>query len=140
MEKLYSSWSHTSESQSDSIEFESTNDLNDSCMDLEILSNELYKRFRNLIRWTSDSMNETYHDNEFIILDPLEVAKRFAIRRNKPFSLNYHKFNRILRYYYNKKKILNKINGKPNTFSFRIDITPYVSKYKFTDLQLHKIA
>ena len=147
---LSHSWSQSSESQSDSIEFETSSDLYDSCMDLEILSSDLYdsninlweflielledKRCKNIIRWTGSSFAD-YHDNEFIILDPFEVSRRFALRRNKPLSLNYHKFNRILRYYYNKKKILYKINGKSNTFSFRINILPYLNKLRLAQFE-----
>lgn len=145
MANFWHSWSHSSESQSDSIELETQDDFSDSFMDLEILSNEFTqpniklweflieiledKRFRSIIRWTGPAFSQ-YHDNEFTMVDPGEVARLFAIRSNKPFTLNYSKFNRILRSYYNKKKLLQKINGKPNTFSFRFNILPYVNRLR----------
>jgi hypothetical protein len=69
------------------------------------------------------------NDNEFVILDPIEVARRWAIRRDKP-SMTYKRFNRILRSYYNKKKILHKTAGKANVFAFQINIQPYLSQIR----------
>lgn len=101
------------------------------------------KRYRNLIRWVSNTpsepfatielnrMNEKgYHDNEFFILEPFEVARRWAVRRNKSCNMTCSKFKRILRYYYNKKKILQKVVGKPNTFVFQINILPYLNELR----------
>lgn len=114
---------------------------------LELLED---RRFKNLIRWTwsemvndqkakyscslsstpsssfSSTESDLYRDNEFVINDPKELAKRWATRVNKPF-MNYNKFSRTLRYYYNKKKILKKTAGKPNTFYFLINIQPYLN-------------
>lgn len=148
MANFWHSWSYSSESQSDSIELETQDDFPDSFMDLEVLSSEFCesninlwefllvlledKRFRNIIRWTGPGFGQ-YHDNEFTMIDPREVARLFAIRSNKPFTLNYSKFNRILRSYYNKKKILLKISGKSNTFSFRFNILPFLHKLRLAN-------
>jgi hypothetical protein len=79
------------------------------------------------------------HDNEFMIVDSIEVARQFALRRNKP-SMTYTKFNRILRSYYNKKKILHKTAGKTNVFAFQINIHPYLGQIRFNLLmQQHRI-
>jgi hypothetical protein len=124
---------------------------------LELLED---KRNRNVIRWISASANSSpsstqtsttslavplhqiqngratqvtaashLHDNEFMILDPIEVARRWAVRRNKP-SMTYKRFNRILRSYYNKKKILHKTAGKANVFAFQINIQPYLNQIR----------
>lgn len=145
MDNLWHSWSFSSESQSQSIELESQDEFSDSSMDLEVLSNEFTatniklweflieiledKRFRTIIKWTASHFDQ-FHDNEFNLIDPREVARLYAIRSNRPFSLSYNKFNRILRSYYNKKKILQKINGKSNTFSFKFNILPYLNKLR----------
>ena len=71
---------------------------------LELLED---KRCRHLIRWRSNEKN--IHDNEFVIYDPNEIVRRWAIRHAKP-NMNYKKFCRILRYYY-KNKILQKTAG-----------------------------
>lgn len=147
MDNLWHSWSFSSESQSQSIELESQDEFSDSSMDLEVISNEFNqtnlklweflieiledKRFRSIIKWTVSDFNQ-YHDNEFTLIDPREVARLYAIRSNKPFSLSYNKFNRILRSYYNKKKILQKINGKSNTFSFKFNVVPYMNKLRLS--------
>ena len=71
---------------------------------LELLED---KRCRHLIRWRSVEKN--YQDNEFVIYDPIEIVKQWAVRHAKP-NMNYKKFCRILRYYY-KNKILQKTAG-----------------------------
>ena len=78
---------------------------------------------------TATTSTASLHDNEFVILDPIEVSKRWALRRNKPFT-TYKKFNRILRSYYNKKKILHKTAGKANAFAFQINVQPYLNQIR----------
>ncbi len=83
------------------------------------------KNFKNLIRWTSHLQTkncdiEPKLDNEFQILDPYEIARLWGIRRNQP-SMNFYKFRRILRYYYNKASFLRKIPGKRDTYCFQIN-------------------
>jgi hypothetical protein len=66
--------------------------------------------------------------------DPIEIAKRWAIRGSRP-NMTYAKFNRVLRYYC-KKKILQKTAGKRNTYRFQINIQPYLSQiYEFLQSQ-----
>lgn len=83
------------------------------------------KNFRNLIRWTARVQvknceePKVYNDNEFQIVDPYEVARLWGIRRSEP-SMNYKKFKRILRYYYNKSSVLRKIPGKRNIYCFQV--------------------
>ena len=100
---------------------------------LELLEN---KNYRNLIRWTSTNVSalanhsdilikKNDHDNEFLILDFNEIARLWGLRCNKP-NMSYKKFRKALRYYYNKKKILNKRAGKRNSFSFLANIEPYL--------------
>ena len=71
---------------------------------LELLED---KRFRNLIRWRSSEKN--INDNEFVIFDPNEIVRRWAVRHSRP-NMNYKKFCRIMRHYY-KNKILQKTAG-----------------------------
>jgi len=71
---------------------------------LELLED---KRCRHLIRWRSSEKN--INDNEFVIFDPNEIVRRWAVRHSRP-NMNYKKFCRILRYYY-KNKILQKTAG-----------------------------
>jgi hypothetical protein len=86
------------------------------------------KRYRHIIKWLSNSAEAKASsfsvDNEFVICDPKEVAKRWSLRSNRP--LNYKKFCRALRYYYNKNKILKKTAGKKNQYCFLINIQPYL--------------
>jgi hypothetical protein len=88
---------------------------------LELLED---KRFRHLIRWQSNSCLQS--DNEFVIYDPNEIVKKWAIRQCKP-SMTYKKFCRILRYYY-KNKILQKTAGKSHTYYFQINIQSYLTQ------------
>jgi len=71
---------------------------------LELLED---KRCRHLIRWRSSEKN--INDNEFVIFDPNEIVRQWAVRHSRP-NMNYKKFCRILRYYY-KNKILQKTAG-----------------------------
>jgi len=71
---------------------------------LELLED---KRCRHLIRWRSSEKN--INDNEFVIFDPNEIVRRWAIRHSRP-NMNYKKFCRIMRHYY-KNKILQKTAG-----------------------------
>lgn len=87
---------------------------------LELLED---KRFRHLIRWQSNS--SLHNDNEFVIYDPNEVVKKWAIQQGKP-SMTYKKFCRILRYYY-KNQILQKTAGKSHTYYFQINIQSYLN-------------
>jgi hypothetical protein len=97
---------------------------------LELLEN---KQYRNVIRW----VNSQFNDNEFIIYDSVEIARKWATRRNKP-NMTYKKFNRILRSYYNKKNILKKMPGKHNTFMFQINILPYMNQIRFFQNQMQE--
>lgn len=76
----------------------------------------------------SDSLVITdNNDNEFIIIDPNELARRWGVRRGK-MPMCYRKFCRALRYYYNNKKILQKTAGKRNNYRFLINIEPYMQQ------------
>lgn len=89
------------------------------------------KDCRSLIRWRSYDKN--IHDDEFVIYDPNEIVRRWAILTRKP-SMNYKKFCRILRYYY-KNKILQKTAGKSHTYHFQINIQPYLAQIRWQNLQ-----
>ena len=84
--------------------------------------------FKHLIRWTSiGETNNNEHDNEFVLLNPVEVARLWSLRRNKS-TVNYKKFKRTLRYYYNKSNVLRRPTGKRNTYYFQINIQPYLQQ------------
>lgn len=94
------------------------------------------KRCRNIIRWSNplisfDSSDSI--DNEFFIVDPIELARRWSVRSCKP-TMTFRKFNRILRYYC-KKKILQKIAGKRLTYNFLINIQLYLSQIQHMQQQ-----
>ena len=93
---------------------------------LELLED---KRCKNIIRWLAPSISSPSSsisfdsdsvDNEFLIIDPIEVARKWSIRGSKS-NMTLKKFNRILRYYC-KKKILQKTAGKRNQYHFLNDI------------------
>jgi hypothetical protein len=108
---------------------------------LELLED---KRCRNLIRWSTSSImsfnrssNMSFDsdsvDNEFIIIDPIEIARRWSIRGSKS-NMTYRKFNRILRYYC-KKKILQKTAGRKNQYHFLNDIQSYLNQIHMQQYQ-----
>ncbi len=85
------------------------------------------KNYKNLIRWTSNLQTKNL-ENEFQILDPYEIARLWGIRRNQP-SMNFCKFRRILRHYYNKTSFLKKLPGKRDTYCFQdFDIDKFNGK------------
>jgi hypothetical protein len=106
---------------------------------LELLED---KRCRNLIKWSNSSVSSSTSnisfdndsvDNEFLIIDPIEVARRWSIRGSKS-NMTYRKFNRILRYYC-KKKILQKTAGKRNQYYFLNDIKSYLNQIHMQQYQ-----
>lgn len=94
---------------------------------------------------SSSSSSSGFHDNDFVILDTHEVAKRWALRRSKPIyyasnaAVAHKMFNRILRSYYTKKNILHKVAGKSNTFSFQINIQPYLNQLRAQSQYEHMV-
>ena len=90
------------------------------------------KDCRNLIRWRSYDKN--IHDNEFVIYDPNEIARRWAILTRKP-NMNYKKFCRILRYYY-KNKIIQKTAGMQKNLKIILD--SFFFNFQLRKLFLHK--
>lgn len=109
------------------------------------------RRFWQIIRWTSDispsaspapssirlSRRNTNsngdHTSEFCILEPRELARYWIMRKyGHEFvvvsdSNYFQRFNRVLRYYLNKKRLLSKIVGKSNIYVFQINIQPYLN-------------
>lgn len=113
------------------------------------------KRYRDIIRWTNNNMSPTpppqdssssttrattssHAISEFCILEPRELAKRWAVRRalaskKSDDEIIYlhpayiQRFNRVMRYYHNKKRVLHKLVGKPNTYVFLVNIQPYLN-------------
>lgn len=116
---------------------------------LECLENNA--RFANIIQWTSNvaasppaspterrvggrhggggGNSVVAAGGEFCILDARELAKYWAIRRggNNNIGDCIQRFNRVLRYYHNKKRLLHKVVGKANTYVFLIDVQPYLN-------------
>ena len=106
---------------------------------LELLED---KRCKNIIRWSAPSMSSPSScisfdsdsvDNEFLIIDPIEVARKWSIRGSKS-NMTLKKFNRILRYYC-KKKILQKTAGKRNQYHFLNDIQSYLNQIHMQQYQ-----
>lgn len=81
---------------------------------------------------------------EFCILEPRELARFWAARKYGYYyqvggamasntntnnnNINYfQRFNRVLRYYLNKKRLLHKIVGKSNTYVFLINVQPFLN-------------
>ena len=107
---------------------------------LELLENPVC---RDVICWSVDSStsssspssssccsttdNQFYNDErEFVLIDGVETARRWSARSAKA-NMTYTKFKRTLRYYC-KKNIVKKTPGKLHTYSFHIDIQPYLNQ------------
>lgn len=67
-------------------------------------------------------------------LCPLQVARRWGKRKNKP-KMNYEKLSRGLRYYYD-KNIIHKTSGKRYVYRFVCDLQHLLG---FTPEELHAI-
>lgn len=122
------------------------------------------KRYRDIIRWTNNNMSPTpppqdsssssttrattssHAISEFCILEPRELAKRWAVRRalaskKSDDEIIYlhpayiQRFNRVMRYYHNKKRVLHKLVGKPNTYVFLVNIQPYLNMLRAASQQ-----
>lgn len=75
---------------------------------IELLMNREYSR---IIRWTENG--------DFQLMDPEEIARYWGVRINKP-SMNYEKFSRSIRYYY--EDILVEIDKSNHIYTFAFDV------------------
>lgn len=103
------------------------------------------KRAHHLIRWGSDL--------EFHIHNSAEVARRWSMRNTRTNTFinanandthhtthqHQRKFGRMMRYYYAKKKILQKMAGKSGTYRFIINIQPYLSQIRHQHQQQQQL-
>lgn len=118
------------------------------------------RNFRQMIRWTNSitptesptpttthlsRRNTNTNEDvscEFCIQEPKELARIWTIRKYGHELLatmepNYfQRFNRIIRYYLNKKRLLQKIVGKPNTYVFQINVRPYINALRARSFSL----